>query len=199
MSGDHTSNRRAGIVRVIAGRWRRRTVPVLSRNGLRPTPDRVRETLFNWLAPYVRDARCLDLFAGTGALGLEALSRGAAHCTFVEEDPSVANHLRTQLRHLGVQDGTVVCKDALSLLAERPLIGAPVDIVFVDPPFHTECQLEVLALLANSGGLSTDALIYVESASEIPDSLGANWQRLRAKQAGQVRYHLFRHVPPESA
>tara|TARA_Y100001934_G_scaffold254565_1_gene320566 strand:- start:2828 stop:3472 length:645 start_codon:yes stop_codon:yes gene_type:complete len=192
-----------GKLRIIAGQWRRRHVSVLARDGLRPTPDRVRETLFNWLSPHTRAARCLDLFAGTGALGLEALSRGAAHCTFVEQDPVAARHLRQVLEDLQAVDATVKVGDALQLLqtadpttwdvATTSDSAGGFDLVFVDPPYQLRCQLTVLDYLSSRGFVSDGALVYVEAGDDIEGLDESRWEVLRAKRAGQVRYHLLQH------
>lgn len=158
--------------------------------GLRPTPDRVRETLFNWLEPHLAGARCIDLFAGTGALGLEAGSRGAAAVQLVERDAAAAEGLRTAVATLGAEQVVqVACADACQWLARPPV---PADIVFIDPPWATGGH-EVLADRLESGGwLADDALIYLESdaATALP-ALPSAWSEHRCKEAGQVRYTLF--------
>lgn len=157
--------------------------------GLRPTPDRVRETLFNWLAPRIEGARCLDLFAGTGALGLEALSRGAAHVQFIDADPKAIQSLRRILETLGTTDrATVAQADALRTPIARP---AP-DIVFIDPPFAR--ALHGNALDAIFSAVAPNARIYIEypvaQTAEIEASLAGRARVLRQKQAGQVGYCL---------
>lgn len=187
---------RAGQLRIIAGQWRGRRLPVPDVPGLRPTPDRVRETLFNWLAPQVRDARCLDLFCGTGALGLEALSRGAQYCEFVEVNRTAARQLSANLVKLQAVDrATVHCADVLTVLARPPV--QPVDLVFVDPPFRQQWLDRCLEILDGSW-LAPDAWVYVESA--VDENLLAvprRWQLHREKTAGQVCYRLFRCSPSQ--
>lgn len=176
-------------IRIIGGEWRGRRLPVIVAEGLRPTPDRVRETLFNWLAPRIEGARCLDLFAGTGALGLEALSRGAAHVQFIDTDPGAIQSLRATLDTLGAMSrATVTRADALgtTLTASAP------DIVFVDPPFtralHGDAIDTILAAAA------PNARIYIEypadQGAQIAEALTGRTQVLRQKKAGQVGYCL---------
>ena len=164
---------------------------------IRPTPDRVRETLFNWLAPHVPGARCLDLFAGSGALGLEALSRGAAHVTFIEHAPAAAREIAARLAEWGAHAGRVEQTDARRFLERTPAL--PFDIVFLDPPFASKLLTESAALLEQGGWMSEAALIYVERAAEgtarapatpVPE-LPSAWAPLKAKQAGEVGYHLY--------
>lgn len=182
-----------GQVRIIGGSWRGRRVPVLAAPGLRPTPDRVRETLFNWLAPVISGMRCLDLFAGSGALGLEALSRGAAEVCFVERQAPVARALELALTRLGCPrgQGSVVAADAIRFLAGSP---RPFDLVFLDPPFG-EVALGDLCTLLDGGWLAGGARVYLESAREQPlPPLPPGWEVLREKEAGQVRYALARRA-----
>jgi 16S rRNA (guanine966-N2)-methyltransferase len=153
----------------------------------------VRETLFNWLGPRVPGARCLDLFAGSGALGLEALSRGAAQVTFVERDAAAARELTARLSEWGATGGRVEQSDALRFLglAGGPGNG-PFDIVFLDPPFESGLLASAADLLEKGGLLAPGALIYVECAarSGLP-ALPPNWAATKAKQAGEVGYHLL--------
>src|SRR5262245_928673 len=175
-------------VRIIAGSWRGRRVRFPEVAALRPTPDRVRETLFNWLQPVVAASRCLDLFAGSGALGLEALSRGAAHVTFVDSDTRVAECLRVSLRDLGSSGGDVRCQDAHAFLASAPV---PFDIVFLDPPFRSGALAEICRHLEERGWLAPRALIYLEApARSGAPELPASWSLARSKRAGEVGYHL---------
>jgi 16S rRNA (guanine966-N2)-methyltransferase len=179
----------ARVLRIIGGSWRGRRLRFPAAALIRPTPDRVRETLFNWLGARVAGARCLDLFAGSGALGLEALSRGAAHLTFVERDPQAARELRARLAEWGAGDAEVECGDALAFLA-RP--ARPFDIAFLDPPFAAGLLEEAAALLETNGWLADAALIYVECGARagVPP-LPARWLPLKAKRAGEVGYHLY--------
>ncbi|EOV9016956.1 16S rRNA (guanine(966)-N(2))-methyltransferase [Cronobacter muytjensii] len=179
----------SGQIRIIGGQWRGRKLPVPDSPGLRPTTDRVRETVFNWLAPYLVGARCLDCFAGSGALGLEALSRYAASATLLEMERGVAQQLQKNLATLKSSAGKVVNANTLNFLNQN---GEPHDIVFVDPPFRKGLLEETLTLLETRGWLAPQALIYVESEVEngLPP-VPASWQLHREKVAGQVAYRLY--------
>ncbi|MFT3789538.1 MAG: 16S rRNA (guanine(966)-N(2))-methyltransferase RsmD [Rudaea sp.] len=179
-----------GKLRIVGGDLRGSKLAVADLDGLRPTPDRVRETLFNWLAPYIGGAHCLDLFAGTGALGIEALSRGAARVDFVERDARLAQALRDNLARLRQENGHVRNADALALLGEAA--RRPCDIVFLDPPFASNLWDEAARLVEMNEWLSPHALIYVESAAERTLSLPSTWQSHRAGRAGATRYALYR-------
>jgi 16S rRNA (guanine966-N2)-methyltransferase len=184
----------ARVLRIIGGSLRGRKLRFPQRPGLRPTPDRVRETLFNWLAGRTVGARCLDLFAGSGALGLEALSRGAAHVTFVENDAAAAQALRELLAEWGATGGAVVQRDALTYLAGTA-IGF--DLVFLDPPFDAGLLGPAALLLEERGWLKPGALIYVESAArQALPPLPPGWVVLKAKRAGEVGYHLLERAAP---
>jgi len=174
-------------VRVIAGQWRGRKLP-LADVEIRPTSDRIRETLFNWLDPHVRDARVLDLFAGSGALGFEALSRGAAEGFLVEKSVHTAKHLRKVAEEIGASGAKVLNKDARQYL-QSP--AEPFDVVFLDPPFADSDAANLCTLLERQGWLMPDALIYIEQSAEqgFPE-LPGNWSWRRQKQAGQVVYGL---------
>ncbi|AYN28378.1 MULTISPECIES: 16S rRNA (guanine(966)-N(2))-methyltransferase [Buttiauxella] len=178
-----------GQIRIIGGQWRGRKLPVPDSPGLRPTTDRVRETLFNWLAPSMVEATVLDCFAGSGALGLEALSRYATSATLLEMDRHVSQQLQKNLATLKAANGKVVNTNTLNFLAQP---GEPHTIVFVDPPFRKGLLDETLALLESNGWLADEALIYVESEVEngMP-AVPASWSLHREKVAGQVAYRLF--------
>ncbi|VEA61393.1 Ribosomal RNA small subunit methyltransferase D [Serratia plymuthica] len=178
----------AGQIRIIGGQWRGRKLPVPSSPGLRPTTDRVRETLFNWLAPVIQGARCLDCFAGSGALGLEALSRYAGSATLLEFERPVAQQLEKNLALLQGK-GTVVNTNTLNWLAGN---GQPFDVVFLDPPFRKGLLAETVTLLERQGWLANEAWIYVEAEAESAAAdVPANWQLHREKVAGQVAYRLY--------
>lgn len=178
-----------GQIRIIGGMWRGRKLPVLDREGLRPTTDRVRETLFNWLAPDIVASRCLDCFAGSGALGFEALSRQAKEVVFIELDRSVAQQLDTNVKTLQATDATVLNTSATDYLSRA---GTPFDIVFIDPPFRKGMLANVTALLERNNWLADDAIIYVETESEsMLAEIPNNWRLYREKKAGQVAYRLF--------
>jgi len=183
------ASRELSRLRIIGGRWRGRKLAFAPVPGLRPTPDRVRETLFNWLMPVLPGARCLDLFAGSGALGIEAVSRGAAHCTLVERDPRAAAVLRAQLARLGSHAIEVVQADAGDWLRGA---AVPCDIVFLDPPFSSGLLQPCLDLLERRGWLAPQAWIYLESGCDVRPVLPEHWVWHREKQAGQVCYRLAR-------
>lgn len=177
-------------VRIIGGAWRGRRIRFVPVEGLRPSPDRVRETLFNWLRDQVVGSRCLDLFAGSGALGIEALSRGAAQVLFVERDGAAVSALKANLSLLGANAAEVLQADALQFLRGPP---RSFDIVFLDPPFASGCVPEVCGLLAAGGWLAPGGHIYVEQSARVPlDGLPAGWTLVRSKRAGEVGYHLAR-------
>ncbi|WP_318362637.1 16S rRNA (guanine(966)-N(2))-methyltransferase [Enterobacter sp.] len=179
----------SGQIRIIGGQWRGRKLPVPDSPGLRPTTDRVRETLFNWLAPSMVNARCLDCFAGSGALGLEALSRYAGASTLIEMERGVAQQLQQNLATLKAANAKVVNTNTLTFLNQA---GTPHDIVFVDPPFRKGLLDDTLRLLEVNGWLADDALIYVESEVEngLPP-VPVHWDLHREKVAGQVAYRLY--------
>jgi len=184
-------NRSAGsrMLRIIGGAWRGRRLRFPPQPQIRPTPDRVRETLFNWLAGRVPGAQCLDLFAGSGALGLEALSRGARGVTFVEKDQAAVRELRARLSEWGATGAHVEQADALHFLSGAP---RPFDIVFLDPPFASELLMAASKRLEEGGWLTPEALIYVESDAHGPaPPVPASWQLTKGKRAGAVGYHLF--------
>lgn len=192
------SQGKSGFVRIISGQWKGRKLPVRDLDGLRPTTDRVKETIFNWLAPHVRGTRCLDLFAGSGSLGLEALSRYAEQVTLIEMDKGAAEQLKKNLAVLGSPQGQVIQTDAVSWL-QGPV--TPFDLVFLDPPFRRDLLPQVCELLEQRGWLAPDALIYLEREKEMADlALPASWQLLKDKQAGQVCYQLYlRNTQDEAA
>ncbi|OSN05564.1 16S rRNA (guanine(966)-N(2))-methyltransferase RsmD [Lonsdalea britannica] len=178
-----------GQIRIIGGQWRGRKLPVPHSPGLRPTTDRVRETLFNWLAPVIQQARCLDCFAGSGALALEALSRYAAHATLLEAERGIARQLSQNLSLLRAENASVIHTDALQWLAQP---GEAFDVVFLDPPFRQGLLNNTVNLLETQGWLADDARIYIETEAENRTlNLPANWQLHREKVAGQVAYRLY--------
>lgn len=183
----------ASQIRIIGGQWKRSVLPVPDRDGLRPTPDRVRETLFNWLGQSLDGWRCLDVFAGTGALGLEAASRGAARVTLLERDPALVRHLQDSVRRLkGEAVVQVIRTDAERWLTRTPPV--PQDLILLDPPFRAGWISRILPAVLP--WRAPDGLIYVESdeplsdtdlAQQGMDGLGV----IRAGKAGQVHYHLL--------
>ncbi len=190
-------------VRIIGGTWRSRRVNFAIDAGIRPTPDRVRETLFNWLRNEVPGARCLDLFAGSGVLGLEALSRGARHATFVEKSATAAQLIRDCLKTFG-GTGAVIETDAARWLGLAPpasaqpqdpagLRAGPFDLVFLDPPFAQDWLPRILASLHAGAWVAPGGLVYLECerGSGAP-ALPLGWDMLKSKSAGEVGYHLAR-------
>lgn len=207
-----------GRVRIVGGRLRNSKLAVADAAGLRPTPERVRETLFNWLAPVIDGARCLDLFAGTGALGIEAISRGAAEVVFVERDRALADALRANLARLKVSNARVEPREALSWLAgplweglqprcssrtapglkplpqaQAPSARERFDVVFVDPPFAANAWDDVLAAIEARGLLAPQGFVYVESPHDVVPAVPGKWHVHREGRAGDVRYALYRH------
>lgn len=181
-------------VRIIGGDWRGRRLRVADAPGLRPTGDRIRETLFNWLQPIVAGARCLDLFAGTGALGLEAASRGAARVTLVDQHPRAVRQLREHIQILKADRVEALQASALAYL-DQPA-GHRFDVVFLDPPFDSDIIGNCCALLESRGWLNDTAWIYLEQPVKRPIELPNNWRFLRSKTAGQVAYHLAQRTTP---
>ena len=181
--------RQPNRLRIVGGRWRGTRIDFPAIEAIRPSPDRVRETLFNWLQTRIVGARCLDLFAGSGALGIEALSRGAAEVTFVDREPQVGRHISQTLQRLSATGGTVQVEDAARFLGRTP---SPFDVLFLDPPFASTLLQAAFDKLPH-GWLANDAYIYVECPADVPlPALPVGWTVYRSKQAGQVGYHLLR-------
>lgn len=180
-------------LRIIGGEWRSRRLPFASIPGLRPTPDRVRETLFNWLQIQVPGARCLDLFAGSGALGFEALSRGALEAVLVEKHPAAVKALGKNLTLLGVQNAVLVNDDALRYL--RSLSEAETfDLIFLDPPFRRDFVGSVLKIIGEKSLLQPEGMIYLEQEVEADtDFAGLGLRIHRETGAGQVRSLLLQY------
>ena len=178
----------SGRLRIVAGKWRSRLLPVADLPGLRPTAERIRETLFNWLASSIDGKRCLDLFAGTGALGFEALSRGAGQVVFVESSVAAVRVLEESASTLAATGARVHNADALTYLKGG---SQPFDIVFLDPPFATDLLQDLCKLLDDGNWLADGARIYLEQNRDRPlPELPAGWTILKEKTAGQVRYAL---------
>ena len=177
-------------LRIIGGQWRGRKLPFPDRPGLRPTGDRIRETLFNWLRPHLQTAKCLDLFAGSGALGIEALSRGAAHCDFVDADLEAITAVGHHLNTFDASEYSAVSCD----MAERYLrqTTRTWDIVFVDPPFDARLGESTLTLLADSERLAEASRVYFETSRSQPEPVPAGlYDVLRDKTTGDVCYRLL--------
>jgi len=184
-------------LRIIAGKWRSRQIGFVSAPGLRPTGDRIRETVFNWLAPYIDGAHCLDLFAGSGALGLEALSRGASNCTALELNGAAATQLRDNKNSLDAEQLTIVEVDSVHYLNQNTPKQA-FNIVFVDPPFDDQLHSRVCTALQTGNWLTAGAMIYCElPASDNEFTAPPNWVKLREKVAGEVKYCLYSAIEPE--
>ncbi|QYK01228.1 16S rRNA (guanine(966)-N(2))-methyltransferase RsmD [Shewanella psychrotolerans] len=184
----------SGQVRIIAGQWRSRRLPIHDLEGLRPTTDRVRETLFNWLSGDLVGARVLDCFGGSGALALEALSRYAKYAKVFELQASAAKQLQQNLITLKCETADVIQGNSLSLLAQAPDEGF--DVVFIDPPFRKNLAEQSITLLSENRWLNENAQIYVETESELSQlTVPADWVPLKEKKAGQVIYRLYQYQP----
>lgn len=185
-----------GRLRIVAGKWRGRVLPVADIDGLRPTAERVRETLFNWLAPVIEGMRCLDLYAGSGALGLEALSRGAKSVVFVEQASAAVDRLQESIRLLKAESTTVHAGDAVAFLRN----AAPMrfDLVLLDPPFADDAVPDLCRLLVERGWLASGAQLYLEQDAARPrPTLPKGFSAEKEKQAGNVRFTLFRYATAE--
>ena len=177
-----------GSIRIIAGLHRGRKLPVLMAEGLRPTTDRVKETVFNWLMPFIQDSNCLDCFAGSGGLGFEALSRGASHVSLIELNKAAARQLKENQQLLKTDNISIINSDAISFIKSNT---QKFDVVFLDPPFR-KGFIEQTTQLLNENSLADNALIYIEMESEHNDQqLPLNWKLLKEKIAGQVIYRLY--------
>lgn len=179
-----------GEVRIISGQWRGRKLAVLDAEGLRPTTDRVKETLFNWLMHDIDGAAVLDCFAGSGSLAFEALSRYARSATIVEREAAQAKQLQHNIAKLNCTTATVIQQDCLSYL--NSAAAAQFDVVFIDPPFRKNLALPCCQLLEQHNWLAENALIYLETEKELAiTQLPANWRLLKEKVAGQLAYRLY--------
>ena len=183
-------NAKTGHIRIIAGQHRGRKLPVLIADGLRPTTDRVKETVFNWLMPYVQDANCLDCFAGSGGLGFEAMSRGAKSLTLVELNKAAAQQLKDNKALLKIDNIQVVQQSAVDFLQANQ---QNFSLVFIDPPFRKGLAQKAAELLSVKG-LDEDALIYVEMEADTNlQVMPSHWTLLKEKVAGQVIYRLYQN------
>jgi len=176
-------------VRIIGGQWKRSKLPVADRPGLRPTPDRVRETLFNWLGQDLTGWRCLDAFAGSGALGFEAASRGAADVLLLERDAALRASLQATRQRLNAAALRIEGGDAIAWMSRAP--AGSFDLVFLDPPFGTDLAERALPLAARL--CAADGLIYLE-ARQLPSALPEGWELQRQGRAGAVHFHLLRRA-----
>ena len=177
------------VLRIIGGEWRGRKLHFAAVKDCRPTPDRVRETLFNWLMHKTHGAHCLDLFSGSGALGLEALSRGAAHVLFVDIDADAIKSLEKTLKELNTDRYTLKNMDCHQFLQDNQ---QRFDIVFFDPPYQAAVYETCSAQLEQTDALSSEALIYIEHGGDLSrKQLPQEWQQLKEKSSGQVHYELY--------
>ena len=187
MAGRHKGNR----VRIIGGEWRSRLITFPDARGLRPSTDRVRETLFNWLQPVIAGTRCLDLFAGSGVLAFEALSRGAAEAVLIERDANTVNYLKQSAQSLDARGASILHMDGLAYIRGRA-IHKGFDLVFLDPPFGHDLLNKSIRLLHENHWLNNDGLVYIEAEQNLTTlNLPAGWHILKDKQAGQVHYLLI--------
>lgn len=178
----------AGKVRIIGGKWRGKKIPIVG-NQIRPTPDRVRETIFNWLQMALPQSRCLDLFAGTGVLGLEALSRGAKWVTFVEAELHSAQALKTVSQDMYGDQCIVKHMPALQFLKQPP--AEPFDIIFLDPPYASDLLQQSLSLLLTGGWCHSGSILLFEHAKETVLSIDLPWEKSKQQLAGEVCYGLI--------
>ncbi len=188
-------------LRIIGGQWRGRRLSFTAEEGLRPTLDRYRETLFNWLMFDVEGARCLDLFAGSGALGLEALSRGAAYVDFVDASPQAAEAIRGHLNTLACRNAAVHNKAAEPWLKQQAQAKAePYDLIFLDPPFNRDLLQPCLYLLEYQGFIKPDTKLYLEAEGDFQATrLPAHWRILKQKQAKNKIFFLLECPTPGTA
>lgn len=179
---------RPGFVRIIAGKWRGRRLKVPETKGLRPTPDRVRETLFNWLTPYIKGAYCLDLFAGSGILGFEALSRGARYVEMIDQSQQVVNILQQELAQFDATNAQIYKATVPKQLSKAV---RPFDIIFLDPPYDENLLIPCCHYLEEHDFLTKIAYVYLEARHLIKDNeLPFHWHIIKNGRAGQVYYHL---------
>jgi 16S rRNA (guanine966-N2)-methyltransferase len=180
-------------VRIIGGKWRSRQLKFTPTEGLRPTGSRIRETLFNWLAPYIEGASCLDLFSGSGSLCFEALSRGAKNCTALENNRAAISQLNSNKTLLNAVNLNIIAADTHSFL-NKNTAKAQYDVVFLDPPFDQKLHMKIAKLLTEGCWLASNALIYCETPIAEPLCFPTNWHLLKDKTAGNVRFCLFAYV-----
>ena len=180
-----------GSIRIIGGKWRGRKLSVLDKQGLRPTTDRVKETLYNWLMPVIQSSVCLDCFSGSGSLGFEAASRGAQNVTLLEKDKQVANQLKKNKQLVACDNVEIYSTDTFQWL-DKPA-QKQFDVVFIDPPFHQSLIEKTVQLLENNHWLTSSAYIYIESETnhDLTSYIPSNWYLHREKTAGQVHSYLF--------
>ncbi|PCI76577.1 MAG: 16S rRNA (guanine(966)-N(2))-methyltransferase RsmD [SAR86 cluster bacterium] len=187
-----STNQTDNSVRIIAGEYRSRKLEFPSLEGLRPTADRIRETLFNWLQGSIAGETCLDLFAGSGALGFEALSRGASQVDFIEQNTSAVNSIRANIKRLDAKQGNVYCSDAFAWLDRYAQDSKQYGLVFLDPPFGGEMLARAIVKLDSVNLLRDGGLVYIEKEKQsIGDDLPSNWVEVKSKKAGSVQFGLY--------
>lgn len=186
-------NKAPGVIRIIGGQWRSRKLAVPDLDGLRPTTDRIRETLFSWLLPYVAESRCLDVCAGSGGLGFEALSRGAARVDFVEKNPVAVKYLLENAAALGVKEGVDASVDRRSILdfLKNNADKTQYDIIFVDPPFDLNMHDDIFKALVEGEWLAEDAVIYCEKPRFSELALPNDWYWLKEKSSKNLEFGLL--------
>ncbi len=185
------SSSKNGNINIIGGQWRSRKIEVVDADGLRPTPNRVRETLFNWLQSDIFNSRCLDLFAGSGALSFEAASRGAKSIVQIENNAAAYSVLKTNVEKFAATQIQTIQTDALSYLKNAP--KETFDIVFIDPPFGLDLVSQSCEWLEKNNWLAPYAKIYIETETHLTLQLPENWRLLKSKSAGEVAYQLFEY------
>lgn len=188
--GQTSTAEQVNQLRIIGGKWRSRRLEFPSADGLRPTGDRIRETLFNWLAPHLPGARCLDAFAGSGALGFEALSRGAKEVVFVEKNPSALQYLTINRDKLEAQTANIIPADVVEWLTREH--ETTFDIIFLDPPFSDSLHDQCLQVIAESTLFHANTLIYIESNQSYSPNLPLNWDIYKDKKTASLAYRLLR-------
>ena len=182
-------------VRIIAGDFRSRKLGFPDVPGLRPTADRIRETLFNWVREQIPGETCLDMFAGSGAIGFEALSRGAARVVFIEKDQRASRSIAENIQLLEVANAKIVCDNALHWLVQQDNQKAQFGLVFIDPPFSEKLVYSACEHLQSSGLLKTGGKIYIETEDALIESaMPSDWKRLKSKKAGSVLYYLYENL-----
>ncbi|MFT3742334.1 MAG: 16S rRNA (guanine(966)-N(2))-methyltransferase RsmD [Gammaproteobacteria bacterium] len=181
-------------LRIIGGKWRGRNLPFPIVPGLRPTPNRVRETLFNWLQFDLQDACCLDLFAGSGALSFEALSRGARFACMIDQAPAALNQLQENAEHLSAQSQVQILKATIPQNLSQLVFLHPFNIVFLDPPFHQNLITPCIEQLEQLKCLAPQAWIYIEAEVGLALSFPSHWEVVKAKKAGAVAYYLVKRI-----
>ena len=190
-------------VRIIAGKWRGRKINFESSEGLRPTSDRIRETLFNWLAPYIEHAHCVDLFTGSGALGMEALSRNALSVSFVDINDKVIKQIRTELEKFSAENYHLYTMSALQFIDSPRFFDRPCDIIFLDPPYKLsifkQCVLQMEQAFRKNSKTPEHIFIYYEHNEKLDETLlPENWLIQKQKKAGQVHYYLLSRNPKKT-